>query len=104
MNGLHAHVETDARDCDGRYSQGYVLEMTTLERADVFPDITFMRRVMSDTVRVYGIHGVLNVTPNDLTWSETTDEGYRVVNVRWCEDECEECTWQRDYTAEREGY
>lgn len=101
MNGLHAHVETDARDCDGRYTQGYVLEKTTLERDG--GDYSFKTRVLAKVVSIHG-SGTLSVTPEGLSWHEDTDEGYRRVEVRWCEDECEECTWQRDHTAEKEGY
>lgn len=103
MNGLHAHVETDARDCDGQYSQGYVLEKTTLERADDLGDYSFKTRVLASTVNLAST-GVLHVTEESLSRSEQTDEGYRAANVRWCEDECDdERTW-RDHTAEREGY
>lgn len=103
MNDLHAHVETDARDCDGRYSQGYVLEKTTLERADDLGDYSFKTRVLAGVVSIHG-SGTLSVTPDGLSWHEDTDEGYHRAEVRWCEDECEDCTWQRDHTAEREGY
>ena len=103
MNGLHAHVETDARDCDGRYTDGHVFEKNTLERADDLGDYSFKKRVLARVVSIYG-HGTLKVTPDGLSWHEDTDEGYHRVEVRWCEDECEDCTWQRDHTAERAGY
>lgn len=103
MNGLHAHVETDARDYDGRYTQGYVLEKTTLERADDLGDYSFKTRVLAGVVSTHG-SGTLSVTPEGLSWYEDTDEGYHRAEVRWCEDECEDRTWQRDHSAEAMGY
>lgn len=103
MSGLHAHVETDAQDCDGRYTQGYILEKTTLERADDLGDYSFKTRVLAGVVSIHG-YGILHVNPEGIKWRERTDEGYHHADVRWCEDECEDCTWQRDHTAEREGY
>jgi hypothetical protein len=104
MSGLHAHVTTASRDCDGDYSSGYVLEMSTLEKDDQFPDLTFKDRVMGSIVSLHG-HGTLTVTPEGLAWHEQTEEGYRAADVRWCEEGCEgERSWQRDHRAESMGY
>lgn len=100
---LHAHVETDSRDCDSRYTGGHVLEMTTQERADAFPELTFKDRVLVGVVSLSG-DGLLTVTEDGLSWHEQTEEGYRTAEVRWCEEDCEEASWQRDHTAEAAGY
>jgi hypothetical protein len=101
---LHAHVETESRDCDGRYTGGRVEEMTLEERCDAFGDLRFKDRVMAGVVTIHG-NGELKVTPFSLEWHEITDEGYRAADVRWCEDECSDTrTWQRDHSAEAAGY
>lgn len=103
MTGLHAHLESESRDCDGRYTSGYVVEMTTEEKHDSFGDLLFKERVLTNVVSLYG--GTLVITPNGLSWNEVTEEGYRASEVRWCEEECDDVrTWQRDHTAERAGY
>jgi hypothetical protein len=100
---LHAHVDSRSRDCDGTYSSGYVCEMTTEERTGEFGDLRFQERVLGNAVTLHG-HGTLEVTPDGMSWWETTDEGYRAVEVRWCEDDCPEASWQRDHRAEEMGY
>ena len=101
---VHAHVATSARDCDGDYSGGHVMEMTLQERCDQFGDLHFKERVMGSIVSLHG-QGTLEVRPEGLYWSEQTEEGYRAAGVRWCEDECpEERSWQRDHRAESMGY
>jgi hypothetical protein len=100
---LHAHVETESRDCDGRYTGGHVEQMTLQERCDPYGDLLFRQRVLGGVVSLHG-RGTLDVSPEGMTWNETTEEGYRAADVRWCEDDCPEASWQRDHTAERMGY
>jgi hypothetical protein len=97
-------VETDTADCDGRYTAGHVTEMTLEERCDLFGDIFFKERVIGSTVNLHG-HGTLTVKPEGVEWREQTDEGYRHVEVTWCEEECSDTrTWKRDHRAESMGY
>ena len=101
---LHAHMTSASRDCDGDYTAGHVYEMTTQEKADQFSDLVFKDRVLANVVSLHG-YGTLTVTPEGIEWREDTEEGYRAVDVRWCEDECpEERSWQRDHRAEAAGY
>lgn len=100
---LHAHVDTGSRDCDGTYSGGHVEQMTLEERCDSMGDLHFKDRVLAGVVSLHGT-GRLKVTPEGLEWFEQTDEGYRAADVRWCEDDCEEASWQRDHRAEEMGY
>ena len=99
----HAHVETDSADCDGRYTSGRIDEMTLQERCDQFGDLHFKERILGNAVTLHG-HGTLTVTPDGLSWHEQTEEGYRANEVRWCEEDCEGRTWQRDHRAESMGY
>lgn len=104
MSGtLHAHVETDSRDCDGRYTGGHVLEMTLQERCDAMGDLHFKDRVLASVVSLHS-DGTLTVSEDGMSWHERTDEGYRDAEVRWCEDDCEDASWQRDHRAEEMGY
>ena len=104
MTGLHAHMSGSSRDCDGTYSQGHVYEMTTQEKADQFGDLQFKDRVITNIITLHG-YGTLTVTPAGASWSEQTDEGYRAVDILWCEDDCpNERSWQRDHRAEAMGY
>lgn len=101
---LHAHIDNRSRDCDGDYSSGYVAEMTTQEKTERYPDLAFKERVVSGVVSLHS-HGVLTVKPDGVTWNEQTDEGFRAVDVEWCEDECsDKRSWQRDHRAESMGY
>jgi len=101
---LHAHMTSSSRDCDGTYSGGHVYEMTTQEKAEEFGDLHFKDRVLANTVTLHG-DGTLTVTPEYLRWYENTEEGYRSVDVNWCEDDCPaERSWQRDHRAEAAGY
>ena len=101
---LHAHVETDSADCDGRYTSGRVEEMTLEERCDQFWDLHFKERILGNTVSFHGT-GTVEVSPSGLHWYEQTDEGYRRVDVEWCEQDCDDVrSWQRDHSAEKAGY
>lgn len=104
-DSLHAHVETESQDCDGRYTSGRVEEMTLQERCDQFGDLHFKERVLANVVSLHAEQGTLTVTEHGLEWREQTEEGYRATDVEWCEDDCsEERPWQRDHRAEAMGY
>lgn len=105
-NPLHAHVSTDSADCDGRYSRTYVETPTEAERADDFSDLVFKERVLAAYVSVVpGIVVKVEVTMDGFTAAETTDEGYRHVEVEWCEyEECDDAPTYRDHRAESMGY
>ncbi len=101
---LHAHVETESRDCDGKYTGGRVEEMTLEDRCDSFHDLHFKERVLGNIVSLHGT-GTLAVTPIGFRWNEQTEEGYSFAEVTWCEDDCDDKrTWQRDHSAEAAGY
>lgn len=34
MSQIHAHIETDTADCDGRYTSGYTMQLTSEEVAE----------------------------------------------------------------------
>lgn len=102
---IHAHVETDSRDCDGRYTKGYTDVLTTVERVSEFGELEFKERVMNSVVSLSAEHGTLEVTATGLLWRQPTDEGYSSADVTWCEQEnCDDKSWQRDHSAERAGY
>ena len=101
---LHAHIETESQDCDSRYSQGRVAEMTTEEKGETFSDLVFKDRVITGIISVHG-YGTMTVTPEKVTWNESTEEGYRWAEVTWCNDTCSGlASWQRDHAAEAAGY
>ena len=103
-NNLHAHVETESQDCDSRYTGGRVDEMTTEEVNEEFPEMVFKDRVVADIIFLHG-YGTLTVTPEKVTWNESTEEGYRWVEVTWCRDNCSGLvSWHRDHAAEAAGY
>jgi len=77
--------------------------MTDDERADEFADLRFQERVVGGTVSFHST-GELKVTPLGATWIEPTDEGWRHVEIVWCEDDCAEVSTFRDHTAEANGY
>lgn len=101
----HAHIESESRDCDGKYTSGRVDVPTLAERCDVFGELVFKDRILTSVVTIHG-SGTLSVTPDGLEWHEDTDEGYRREDVRWCEEQdCPDMKpWQRDHTAESMGY
>ena len=101
----HAHVDTRSADCDGTYDKGYTDVPSTLERCSQFGELEFKERVMNSVVSLHAEQGELVVTPQGLTWSQTTDEGYIYTTVRWCEEKnCDRSSYQRDYRAEAMGY
>jgi len=113
---LHAHVESESADCDGRYSRDYVLTMWDDEKTDEMGDLKFESRVIGDVVST-NYPGTLTVTPADpsdpirdpamLEWSASTEEGFEAKVVRFCRDadcDLDEPGTQRDHSAEAAGY
>ena len=112
---MHAHITKESVDCDGPFYQEYVSFLTHEEKAksraangvNDFTDIEFRRRILGDTVSVYAIEYGLTMKagPNGFNWCESTDEGHRGGEVRWCDDEsCTPAYSQRDVYAEIMGY
>lgn len=118
---IHAHVNTESRDCDSTYGNSYVMTYNDEELAETaaaqgindFSEINFRNRVLTHIVSVYtGVNGTLKVTGDPerglterLTWNESTEEGYRAADALFCTDDCdtgrESCS---DSTAEAMGY
>lgn len=107
LHNEHAHVGTESRDCDGRYTGIYVEMPNDDERCDLLGDLYFKQRVLDDIVSLHG-DGTLKVSPTGLDWYEQTDEGYRSAEVLWCADDtCSDIRPRhryRDHTAEAAGY
>lgn len=105
-SNLHAHEDRQSQDCDGRYTSGQVYEMTLEERCDPygFGDLHFKQRVVSNAISVHALRGKLDIDEDGFEWEERTEEGYRAVQIRWCEDTCSDRSWQRDHSAEAAGY
>lgn len=100
----HAHVSSQARDCDGTYLKDWTEVPTTEERTSEYGDLEFQERVLASIVTLHG-YGELRVQPEFLSWVEETEEGYRSVDVTWCDsDTCDRTSSQRDLTAESMGY
>ena len=101
---IHAHVSSQARDCDGTYLKDWTEVPTTAERTSEYGDMEFQNRVLVSVVSLHG-HGTMDVNPDKVAWAETTEEGYRHVEAVWCEEEdCDRTSSQRDLTAEKAGY
>jgi len=114
---LHAHIETFSRDCDGGYSNEYTMCFSPEEIAERqeangindFSDIHLMQRVMMNVASPYAVeHGMtIKVDSEGIEVHETTDEGHRGAEVRWCRDEsCNREGWGPVYDeyAEAMGY
>lgn len=110
---LHAHVSTSSSDCDGPMYRDYVMVFNDDETAESgkavndFSDIHFMQRVMMSVASPYAVqYGMtVKVDESGIEVHESTDEGYRAAEVRWCTDECDEsAASQRDVFAEQMGY
>lgn len=112
---LHAHVSTAAADCDGPIYRDWVEPMNDDEIAEHveadgvndFSDIHFMNRVFTSRCGPYAVHQMrVTVDEGGFEWNESTEEGYRSGEVRWCQDEdCDpNASSQRDVFAEQMGY
>jgi hypothetical protein len=96
-NTLHAHVSRSQRDCDGPTYDSYVevfndTEVAEYEAAQVrgyndFSDLHFKGRVLSGEVAFHAESAEVQITSDGFQYHEPTDEGFRAVDVRWCEDE-----------------
>jgi hypothetical protein len=107
---LHAHIDWQGRDCDGRHEAGHVSAPNEGET-----EHDFMVKHLWFTVNMHpdeGCEGTLNVRKNDAGqveyhWSEPTEEGFSARQVVFCEKEdcdLDEQPTQRDHTAEAAGY
>lgn len=100
----HAHVSSQARDCDGTYLKDWTEVPTTEERTSEYGDLDFKNRVIAGVISLSG-HGTLTVASESCSWHERTEEGYRHVEITWCDsDTCDRTSSQRDLTAESMGY
>lgn len=101
---IHAHVNSDSRDCDGTYLKSHTEVLTTEERCSRYGDLYFKDRVVTSIISLHG-HGTLKVESEGCVWDEPTEEGHRLIVVTWCDDEdCDRTGSQRDLTAESMGY
>lgn len=82
---LHAHMSRVAVDCDGRYESRWVMPTTKGEQASDYGDHEFKERMISTHVNPLAAHGLLTVTPEGYTWTETLEEGYVTIETLWCE-------------------
>jgi hypothetical protein len=116
-NPYHAHVSSESRDCDGRYSGGYVFRRFNKER-------TGTQREWDDWLDLYHllVQDVAMVPDVDKTTIEIkpsktggytfyaaqdTEEGYRCEIAVMCQDpDCDLLEGERfrDHTAESMGY
>lgn len=112
MSTLHAHVESESADCDGRYSRTYVMERHTFTQSED----EFIGHVMDMIVSTDAHDGTLKITQNALTiegrrfypvfeWSQSTEEGFTHSKVTFClDDDADAPATQRDHSAEAAGY
>ena len=116
-SNVHAHIDTESQDCDSRYTNCYIMRVDPdLDQREDYEgdgEIAFRGRVVAHIVSGYTtVYGTLKVEGNEdtgvterLTWHESTEEGYRAADVRFCYDEyCVDETLYRDHTAESMGY
>lgn len=121
---LHAHIDRATSDCDGPFYSSYVEFLNDDEKAlhdralaeglskgydgavNDFHDLHFKERILGGQVSFHPEEDAeVHITKAGFTVSEQTDEGYRRVEVRWCEDEtCTPTYTQRDVYAEMMGY
>lgn len=100
---MHAHVDTQSKDCDGTYVRTVVYD-----NFDNLDDYGFRTKVLGLVASVYASEATLKILDGgDLEYHEVTDEGYEHSFARFCEDE--ECLEGdtgsfRDLAAEAAGY
>lgn len=110
---LHAHVASESRDCDGGHGYDYIVALSKKERKEHkkadgvndFHDLHFKERVLGGIVSFHA-EAEVHVYAEGFRYSEPTEEGYRAVEVTWCEDEdCDpNASSQYDQYAEMMGY
>lgn len=104
-DGLHAHVDVIAQDCDGRFDYGYVVHARQREN-----EAGFLFRVLSelwplDPEPWQEPEAEIDAGSGSLRVYYRTDEGYRLAGACTCsEAECPDDYWQRDHAAEAMGY
>lgn len=112
---LHAHVASSSADCDGEHGHDYIVALSKKERKEHkkangindFHDLHFKSRVLSNAVSFSPLSGAkVLIDDSGFTCTEATEEGYRFVEVLWCEDEsCDpNAASQYDQFAEMMGY
>lgn len=80
---VYAHVETEARDCDGMHYRSADYNMEDSEKFAEFGDLEFYARILSYIVSTGSHDGTLRVTQDEtnatpiFAWSESTEEGFR---------------------------
>ncbi len=114
---LHAHLTTSSRDCDGGHGNEWIERLNEAELAEHvaadgvndFHDLHFKARILSNAVSFNfseGFDAEVHITDSGFDYREPTEEGYRAVEVRWCEDE--DCVEPRncvyDEYAQMMGY
>lgn len=101
---IHAHVEAESQDCDGRYLHSYTLDLLDRERQSAYGDHEFRERVLADIVDMTS-EGEVRINPAGFHYGQATEEGYRSVVVGWCDEEdCSRGHLTRDLSAEKAGY
>lgn len=110
----HVHVDSTARDCDGRYDHGHVLRIPSIRPEALRPaylggDASFYdlwMYVMRHEPNLTSEGATIEVEGQRIRWSYRTDEGGGAGEAWVCEDTyCahDERTF-RDHTAEAAGY
>ena len=96
---MHAHVSIESADCDGRYSQSYILGNTSRDEWDFKADTIGNALAFADET------ATVTFTEFGFTFTHPTDEGYAYSEFTWCndDDENERGTF-RDHSAEAAGY
>ena len=102
----HAHITHRSRDCDGVYEHDLVVMPTDEERCNIYGDMEFKRRMISEAISISGFGGTLDLEGDTFSWYEKTEEGYVQVSGQWCYDcgETDKSYSFRDFTAEAAGY
>jgi len=103
----HAHVEFGGRDCDGPTGGSYIDR--PVDEDDRYD---FWSRIVAEMVYAFTLSGQLRVASDDegrpgtATWQETTDEGSRYKEARYCTDPscADEKSTRFDVYAEMAGY
>jgi hypothetical protein len=86
---LHAHVASEAIDCDGSHSRNYTYFMTEAQSVDNCGDIDFQNEVFCLTASPFAVKdGNVRITEYGFTFSEATEEGGRSIEVVWCREDC----------------
>jgi hypothetical protein len=97
---LHAHIATEAEDCDGRISRTNILLPD--EGQD---DWGFRAETIGNVLNNADENTTAKFTEAGFMASAPTDEGWTFTEITWCEDDCSDVkSTYRDYRAESMGY